>query len=137
MKKLIRYTTLPRLAENHLLLLLTLLLTFAFIMTGSKKVMADPTIRFALDLNGYPFWFMVFLGYAEIFGAISLWIRRWAVYGAMGLTLIMLGATRMHFFNGDPIAIAGMAYILTLLIAIVCIYHWRAVNREVAAATGT
>lgn len=126
----LNYTTFSRFKTNHLLFVLTLALTAVFLMAGRMKVTANPMMVMGFDSYGYPLWFMLFIGYAELFGAISLWLKRWALYGAMGLSLILLGATFTHLRMGDPIAMAGPAYTLTPLMILATWYHWSATSSE-------
>ena len=41
---------------------------------------------------GYPDWFAIFIGIAEVCGAIGVWIPKVARFAALGLILIMAGA---------------------------------------------
>ena len=73
---------------------------------------------------GLPLWFMFFVGYAEFLGALSLFLRRWALYGSLGLLVILTGASSFHFINDDPLELAGMAYALTAGMLVIFTYHW-------------
>ena len=130
MGRILEHTTLPRMANNHLLFVLTAPMTIVFLMAASMKVSANWMMIMGFDGYGYPIAFMFFLGYAEFFGAISLWIRRWALLGAMGLSVILLGASMTHLINSDPIALAGMAYAMTPAMLLIAFYHWRAARQE-------
>ena len=134
MGRILAQTTLPRMAGNHLLFVLTVPMTAVFLMAASMKIGANWMLIMGFDGYGYPIAFMFFLGYAEFFGAISLWIRRWALLGAMGLSVILLGASLTHLVNNDPIALAGMAYAMTPAMLLITFYHWRAARREAGAA---
>ena len=130
MRGWLAYTTLPRMARNHLLFVLTLPMTLIFVMAGGMKVSADWMMVMGFDGYGYPIGFMFFIGYAEIFGAVSLYLRRWALLGSLGLLVILLGASCTHLLADDPLFIAGMAYAMTPIMALICFYHWRASARE-------
>ena len=130
MGRILALTTLPRMAENHLLFVLTAPMTIIFLMAASMKIGANWMMIMGFDGYGYPVAFLFFIGYAELFGAISLWIRRWALLGAMGLSVILLGASLTHIINSDPIALAGMAYAMTPVMLLITFYHWRAARRE-------
>ena len=130
MGRILAQTTLPRMASNHLLFVLTVPVTIVFFMAASMKIGANWMLIMGFDGYGYPIAFMFFLGYAEFFGAISLWIRRWALLGAMGLSVILLGASLTHIVNNDPIALAGMAYAMTPAMWLIAFYHWRAARQE-------
>ena len=135
MKKWINQTTLPRMAANHLLLILTLGATFIFFMAGSMKVTTDPMMVMGFSGFGYPISFMIFIGYAEIFGAISLWLRRWAFLGSLGLTVIVLGAASTHLINQDPLEMSAPSFVLAPVMILVTLYHWRASQREAQAVS--
>ena len=107
MEKILAHTTLPRMADNHLLFVLTAPMTAIFLMAASMKIGANWMMIMGFDGYGFPVAFLFFIGYAEFFGAISLWIRRWALLGAMGLSVILLGASLTHLINNDPIAPGG------------------------------
>ncbi|MEM9533911.1 MAG: DoxX family protein [Pseudomonadota bacterium] len=123
---LISKTSLPRFAANHLLFLLTLGVTFVFLMAGSMKVRTDGMMVMGFTGFGYPVSFMIFIGYAEVFGAISLWLRRWAFLGALGLTVIVIGAAATHLLNDDPIEMSALAYAMVPAMLLITAYHWRA-----------
>ena len=53
-------------------------------------------------LFGYSQGFGVFIGAAEIYGAIGLWIPKVAQPAAIGLIIIMVGAIYTHMHTGDP-----------------------------------
>ncbi len=130
MGKILESSTLPRMARNNLLFVMTVPVTLIFLMAARMKIGANWMMVMGFDGYGYPIAFMFFLGYAELFGAISLWIRRWALLGAMGLSVILLGASFTHIINNDPVALAGMAYAMTPVMLLITFYHWRAAGRE-------
>ena len=132
MANMLAHTTLPRMANNNLLFVLTIPLTFVFLMASSTKLTANFMMIMGFDGYGYPIAFMFFVGYAELFGAFSLWLKRWALMGSMGLSVILLGASFTHFINEDPMKFAGLAYALTPIMLLVTFYHWRAAKNESA-----
>ena len=111
--------------RHHLLLLLTIGCAAALLMTGSMKIQGVWIIALMFEEKyGLPLWFMFFVGYAEFLGALSLFLRRWALYGSLGLLVILVGASGFHLINNDPMQLAGMAYALTAGMLVVFIYHW-------------
>ena len=111
--------------RHHLLLLLTIGCAAALLMTGSMKIQGVWIIALMFEEKyGLPLWFMFFVGYAEFLGALSLFLRRWALYGSLGLLVILVGASSFHLVNNDPMQLAGMAYALTAGMLVVFIYHW-------------
>lgn len=130
MANILAHTTLPRMAKNHLLFVLTLSMTVVFLMAASLKIRAYWMMIMGFDGYGYPIAFLFFIGYAELFGAISLWLRRWALLGSMGLSVIVLGAAATHIINDDPIEFSGLAYAMTPAMLLITFYHWRAARQE-------
>jgi putative oxidoreductase len=51
---------------------------------------------------GYSDAFAIFIGIAEIGGAIGLWIPKVARLAAIGLAIVMAGAIYTHLHNGEP-----------------------------------
>lgn len=126
MENILSHTNLELFKRHHLLFVLTLVVTVICFMAGSIKVSGNPLFAMVFENQyGFPLWFMFFIGYAEIFGAISLWLKGWAFYGAQGLLIIGLGATAMHFRFGDGPEIAMMAWIFTAALIVMCLYLWR------------
>ena len=126
MNDLLAHTNYELFRRQHLLLALTLVVTAICFLAGSMKVTGDPMFVMVFENQyGYPLWFMFFVGYAEILGAISLWTKRWAFYGAQGLLIIGLGAVATHFVMGDGPDIAMMSWIFTAALILICLYHVR------------
>ncbi|MDB4989532.1 MAG: DoxX family protein [Myxococcaceae bacterium] len=96
------------------------LLAALFAFAGLPKVMGDPRAVEGFAKAGYPGWFLLFIGAAEIAGAIGLLIPRLRFWAASGLFLIMVGAVGTHLRAGDAadkVAPAATALLLTGLIA--------------------
>ena len=111
--------------RHHLLLVLTVACAAALLMTGSLKIRGLWIIALLFEEKyGLPLWFMFFVGYADFLGALSLFLKRWALYGSLGLLVILIGASGFHLINQDPMAMAGMAYALTAAMFVIFIYHW-------------
>ncbi len=64
-----------------------------------QVVGAEP-IRTNIADMGYPGWFRVGLGIAQLVGVASLWSSRTRFAGAMGLAVILAGATVSHLRFG-------------------------------------
>jgi len=77
------------------------LLTALYLFTGSGKVMdaAQPVEQFTK--YGHSDGFRVFIGLAEMSGAVGLWIPRLSFWAAAGLIVIMLGAVYTHLTNAE------------------------------------
>lgn len=113
------------LGKHHLLLLLSIGSAAMLFFTGYLKITGLWIIALMFEEKyGLPVWFMFFVGYAEFLGALSLFLKRWALYGSLGLLVILIGASSFHLINKDPIQLAGMAYVLTAAMVVIFIYHW-------------
>ncbi|MBI3783364.1 MAG: DoxX family protein [Deltaproteobacteria bacterium] len=84
--------------------ILSFLLTFLFVFTGSGKVLGMEEMLKAFEHFGYPSWFRLFIGAAELAGAIGLLRLPLAQYAAAGLMIIMAGAVWTHIGVGEPVA---------------------------------
>ena len=72
-----------------------------FVMAGLPKV---ATLGAAVQMFvawGFPMWFMVAVGVAEVAGGIMLIVPQTRTYGAALLSLIMLGAVGTHIAQGE------------------------------------
>lgn len=126
MENILSQTNFNLFRRHHLLLVLTIVVTAICLFAGFVKVRGDGLMAMMFENRyGFPLWFMFFVGYAEIFGAISLWLKRWAFYGAQGLLVIGLGATALHFEFGDGPDVAMPAWIFTASLILICLYHWK------------
>jgi putative oxidoreductase len=102
---------------------LSLLLAALFLMSGSGKLTnADSSGGVPFDeqfvLWGYPAWFRIPVGLAEVAGAIAPLVPRVRFYAAAGLTLLMLGATATHLWS-DEAMYAPIPLVLAVLAATV------------------
>jgi putative oxidoreductase len=71
-------------------------LAFVFLVAGVPKLAgAEAHIRHFV-VWGYPDWFRLVVGAIETASALSLLIPRLAFYGAIGIMVIMAGATYTH-----------------------------------------
>ena len=134
MKNILELTNFELFKQQHFLFLLTLAVTAISFLAGFNKVTGNPLFAMMFENRyGFNVWFMFFIGYAEIFGALSLWLKKWAFYGAQGLLVIGLGASSIHIYLGDGPDFAGMAWAYTIALILINIYHFRL--RQVAADT--
>jgi putative oxidoreductase len=99
---------------------LSVLLSLMFLLSGSGKLLNGETsggVRFdeQFELWGYPAWFRVPVGVAEVAGALFLLAPRARSFGAAGLTLLMAGAVVTHLRVGEaafapvPLALGVLA----------------------------
>lgn len=85
-------------------------------MAGFLGLSGNPEIVEAFKRWGYPDWFRVVVGAAEIFGAVLLLIPRSGLVAAAGLGLIMAGAVGTHLVNHEALRALLPAALLLLLV---------------------
>jgi len=93
------------------LLVVSGLLTALYLFTGYGKVSGAQAAVDGFTRYGHSDGFRMFIGSAEISGAIGLWIPRLAFWAAAGLIIIMIGAVYTHVtFAEAPYAplVAGL-----------------------------
>ncbi len=89
------------------------LISLAFVLASSGKILSDPMAVAGFATLHLPVWFMHFIGYAELLGAIGLWIPKLSRYAMGGLSIILLGAIVMtSFFESISMAIIPFVYLL-------------------------
>ena len=93
------------------------LLALAFVAAGSAKLYGVPMLVEEFQHIGLGQWFRYFTGGLEIVGAILLLLPQRALFGALLLSCIMIGATFTHLFviGGSPVP----AIVLLVLNAVV------------------
>jgi uncharacterized membrane protein YphA (DoxX/SURF4 family) len=96
---------------------LAALLAMAFAGSGSQKVFGELAAQGAQHF-GYSVGFMVFIGAAELAGAVGLLIPRLSMWAAAGLIIIMAGAVYSHISAGDAVGQAAPAAVLLVLLSI-------------------
>jgi putative oxidoreductase len=101
-----------------------LLLPVAIVVTalyigggGAAKLAGIPYVHSSFPKLGLPPWFGYFIGTCEVLGSIALFIRPLSALAALGLLVIMIGATYYHA-TYTPIVQAAPAFVLALL----CVY---------------
>jgi len=71
---------------------LGLYLAQVYVRAGWGKLDGDPPWRVAFVGWGYPGWFRVLIGVVEVAGGVALLIPWISSYGALALSLVMMGA---------------------------------------------
>jgi len=79
---------------------------------------------------GYPAWFAMVIGGAEILSAVMLIRPRRRFLGAVILVFILIGAVTTHVINHDSVGDSISAPIHLLLSAIIALANWPASWRE-------
>ena len=116
---------------SHALWIVQVLLALLYLFTGAFKL-AAPMEEMAKQMPvPLPFWFVRFIGAAEILGALGLvlpsLLRIWTgltPLAAAGLVVIMIGATVVTAMGG-MIATALLPLVVGLLAAFVAYGRWR------------
>jgi putative oxidoreductase len=86
---------------------------------GVAKLAGVPYVHSSFPKLGLPAWFGYFIGACEVLGSIALFIRPLRALAALGIAIIMVGATYYHAVY-TPLFQAAPAFILVILNA--CIF---------------
>jgi uncharacterized membrane protein YphA (DoxX/SURF4 family) len=81
---------------------------------GIAKLAGVPYVHSSFPKLGLPSWFGYFIGACEVLGPIALLIRPLRALAALGLGIIMIGATYYHAVY-TPIFQAVPAFVLLIL----------------------
>ena len=114
--------TKTRLAKEIVLWLITLLLALVCLRSGLMKMPGVPGVEFWIrDFArwGYPDWFRVIVGVAELISFILLLVPRVAGYGASIFAVIMLGAIFTHATHGESVRLPFNIVLLVLCVIII------------------
>jgi putative oxidoreductase len=90
---------------------------------GVAKLAGVPYVHSSFPRLGLPAWFGYFIGACEVLGPIGLLIRPLSALAAVGLGIIMIGATYYHA-TYTPVIQAAPALVLGML----CVYIF--INRR-------
>jgi uncharacterized membrane protein YphA (DoxX/SURF4 family) len=107
--------------QKYSLLVIKVLLTFAFLAAGLAKLAGAEMMVQTFDAVGLGQWFRYVTGLIEIGGAALVWVRGREVFGAGLLLCTMLGAILAHIFIIGPSAVPAL--VLGLLAAVVVFAH--------------
>src|SRR5579862_2062336 len=82
---------------------LSVLLAGVFILAGIPKILGAETLWLqAAAMHGFPAWMRVLVGVCEVAGGLALLIPGLAIYGAIGLGILMIPATITQAMSGEP-----------------------------------
>ncbi len=84
---------------------------------GIAKLAGVPYVHSSFPKLGLPAWFGYFIGACEVLGSIALLIRPLRALSALGIAIIMVGATYYHAVYTPPFQ-AAPAFVLLIL----CVY---------------
>ena len=99
--------------SNVISWVLVVLLALGFLLASLGKLAGVQTEMFAKW--GYPAWFAMIIGVAELLGAIGLLIPKITKFAILGLTAVMIGAAYTHLANGEGLQVLRPV-IFTLLL---------------------
>jgi len=99
-------------------------LTFVFVNSGWPKFSNSSGWARAFTTWGYPTWFRVLVGVIEVLGGVLLLLPWTAMYAAMALAVIMLGAMSTHIAHGNPAGVSHEVFPLALLAGVIYL-RWR------------
>lgn len=106
----------PQKGRNKGLLLATILVVVYVGAGGAAKLAGIPYVHSSFPRLGLPGWFGYFIGACEVLGAIALLVRPLSAMAAVGLAVIMAGATYYHA-TYTPIVQAVAPLVLFVLCA--------------------
>ena len=83
---------------------------------GAAKLASVPYVLSSFPKLGLPAWFGYFIGACEVLGCIALFIHPLRALAALGIGIIMIGATYYHSVY-TPVVQAAPAFVLVILSA--------------------
>lgn len=102
--------------RNYLLRISITLVVLYVGAGGLAKLASVPYVHSSFPKLGLPAWFGYFIGVCEVLGCIALFIRPLRALAALGLAVIMIGATYYHSVY-TPVFQAAPAFVLSILSA--------------------
>jgi putative oxidoreductase len=107
----------------------TLLLAFIFLMAGVPKLAGTEAHIRHFVTWGYPDWFRLVVGAIEVTSGLLLLVPRLAFLGAIGIAVIMAGATYTHVIR-VPEEAGRAPFTLTLLALALLVAYFRRPHRR-------
>jgi uncharacterized membrane protein YphA (DoxX/SURF4 family) len=99
---------------------LSVFLAGVFIAAGIPKLTGGTTPWLqAAAMHGFPAWMRIVVGIFEVAGGLALLIRPLAIYGAIGLAVLMIPATITQGMSGEP----GL-YVPVVLLVLLVVLGW-------------
>jgi uncharacterized membrane protein YphA (DoxX/SURF4 family) len=107
-----------RIAKEVALWIITLLLALVCLRSGWLKVTGN--VFWVRDFQrwGYPDWFRIVVGIAELTSMVLLMVPRFASYGASLFAAVMLGAIFTHYTHNETSRLSFNLFLLTLSLVI-------------------
>jgi uncharacterized membrane protein YphA (DoxX/SURF4 family) len=101
-------------AREVALWILSLFLAWVFVRQGFSKFSDDSGWARAFRAWHYPDWFRILIGVVEVSAAALLFVRRFALVGAVMIMVVMLGGMATHVWWGRPRQVTSEVLPLTL-----------------------
>lgn len=116
--------------KNIILWVLQILLGVFYVAQAVPKLMGNEEVIANFKRWGLPGSFHLVIGGLELFGGLLLFYPKTAAYSAIGLIVLMVGATFTHILNNEG-AMVLMPVIPMLLLAVVAYFRgaWRSKGR--------
>ena len=107
-----------RIVKEVALWIITLLLALVCLRSGWLKVTGN--VFWVRDFHrwGYPDWFRIVVGIAELTLMVLLLVPRFASYGASLFAAVMLGAIFTHYTHNETSRLPFNLFLLTLSLVI-------------------
>jgi putative oxidoreductase len=104
------------------------MLVLAFLLTGARKLMNTKDSLERRDTLKMPPWFWTLTGVLEVLGALGLVVGIFwhplAVASAIGLAIVMAGATIVNLLRRQPASHAVTTVVLLALSVFVAVVDW-------------
>ena len=85
-----------------LLWIITAFLAYVFLRQGFSKFDSSSGWARAFRVWHYPDWFRILIGIVEVSAVLLLFVRRFALVGALMIITVMLGGMATHLWWGHP-----------------------------------
>ena len=121
-------------AREAVLWIVTVFLAYVFLRQGFAKFSDDSGWARAFRTWHYPDWFRVLIGVIEVSAVVILFIRRFALIGAVMIVIVMLGGMATHIWWGQPRYITSevLPLVLATLVALGRKRYFLGADREPA-----
>jgi uncharacterized membrane protein YphA (DoxX/SURF4 family) len=117
-----------RVAKEIALWAVCLFLVYVFLKAGGQKFSDTSGWSKAFRFWGYPTWFRLLVGVAEIAAALLLLYPRTAGLGAAMIIVVMLGGMATHVVTGRPKQVTSEVFPLVLATTVLA-GRWRLLPR--------
>ena len=129
--------TKARVAAKILLWAVTLFLALVCLRSGVTKLPADGFWVRDFRRWGYPGWFRVAVGAAELIACVLLLVPRLASYGAALFAAVMLGAIYTHAAHGETVRLPFNFLLFALSVVVIYARRPNFLKRRAHAANAT